>query len=69
MAFVADQAPGEVEWATPPPPPLMEALETIHAIWQTYLISEEEHGHLDGTVCYQTAYNVMLRAFHEEWAP
>jgi hypothetical protein len=85
MTFVADQDPTTIEWARTPPPPLLEALETLWGLYQSYACgipagqdpaAAAWWNHPDAaawwkgvTVSYQTAYNVMLRALIEEYAP
>jgi hypothetical protein len=68
-----DTDPRTIEWARKPPAPLLEALETLYLIWDGY---EEQCREDPGAIAterarvsYQTAFNVVLRAFAEEYAP
>jgi hypothetical protein len=73
VTFVADQNPTTIEWARTPPPPLLEALETLYGLMADYRQTAARGGVENWVrhtaVSYQTAYNVMLRAFIEEYAP
>jgi hypothetical protein len=69
-----DTDPRTIEWARKPPAPLLEALETLHQLWRGYGSDREQPWaqvewweHAESS--YQTAYNVMLRAMTEEYAP
>jgi hypothetical protein len=73
-----DTDPRTIEWARKPPAPLLEALETLHGLFDHYRQTavDTNNGRLTKVewiahafIAYQTAYNVMLRAFAEEYAP